>query len=136
MKTKLYIIVLFLTFSCAFGKKQVSFNEMFSEPKCELIDNGLLIKTENSKENSALLIYSIKLKIDKANKEIRLIGYQAAGKKFKNEFKIELEKDVLENIEDFKLLWIDQDGKENEIKINDIFQTDMISQGHIKKYKY
>ncbi|WP_339918467.1 hypothetical protein [Yeosuana marina] len=117
MKTKLYIIILLLTFSCNFGKRQVIFSEMSSEPKAEVTQNGLLIKTENSKENSALLIYSIKSQVDTDNKKIRLTGYQAAGKNFRNEFKIDLKKEVLKNIESYKLVWADPDGKEYEIKI-------------------
>ena len=117
MKTRLYIIILLLTFSCAIGKRQVFFKEMSSEPKAEVTENGLLIKTENSKENSALLIYSIKSQIDTKNEKIRLTGYQAAGEKFRDEFKIHLEKEVLGNIANYKLVWVDPDGKENEIKI-------------------
>ena len=117
MKTKIYIAFALLTLGCTIGKRQVFFNEMFSEPEALLTENGLLIKTENSKENSALLIYKIESKIDVDKNEIRLTGYQAPAKKFNNEFEIKLDNEVIDNIGNYRLIWIDPDGNENEITI-------------------
>lgn len=117
MKPRLLFIIVPLILSCSCGEKQVYLNEMFSLPIIELTENGLKIKTENSKENSALLIFNIQTEIDIESKEIRLKGFQAAGKKYREEFKIELENEVLENIKDYRIFWIDPDNRKNELKI-------------------
>ena len=91
---------------------------MISPPIIILTEKGLNIRTENSKVNSALSIYSLKNEIDIEKKEIIINGFQSYGKKYRNEFKINLEKKVRENIANFRIYWIDPDNKKNELKIH------------------
>jgi hypothetical protein len=117
MKILLSILIISIITSCSIGKKQVYFNEMSKIPEIELKNVNLIVKTENSKENSALLIYTIRRKIDTEKKEIYLKGYQAAGKKYRNEFEIKLDKKIAADIDNYKVYWIDPDNKRNELKI-------------------
>jgi hypothetical protein len=117
MNYKLCIFIFPLILGCSPGKKQAFLNEMLKPPIIELAETGLIINTENSIVNSTLLIYSIEKELDLKKKEIILKGFQASGKKFKNEFKISLNKKVLENIATFKIYWVDPDNKKNELKI-------------------
>ncbi len=90
---------------------------MGSNPILNLTRSGLKITTVNSKVDSALLIYKIESEINQSRKEIYLKGYQALGKKFKNEFPILLSKEILEDIRGYKIYWLDPDEKKNLLEI-------------------
>ena len=58
------LIVLLILISCSIGKKGVFFKEMSQQPSIEIMDNKITIITDNSFQNSALLIYKIKISVD------------------------------------------------------------------------
>ena len=78
---------------------------------CKMM-NPILEQVAKSVQGKAKVI-----KIDVDKNEIRLTGYQASAKKFNNEFEIKLDNEVIDNIGNYRLIWIDPDGNENEITI-------------------
>jgi hypothetical protein len=102
---------------CSLGKKQIYLNEMENVPLLQLKEDGLQITTTNSKIDSALLLYRIQSEIDQRKKVIFLKGYQALGKEFKNKFFIKLNKEILGDIQSFKIYWVDPDEKKNQLEI-------------------
>jgi len=73
--------------------------------------------TENSKENSALLIYEIQPRVDASKKTLMLSANQAPGKEFKTEFQFNLEELGVKNITEYQIFWIDPDGTKTAIEI-------------------
>ena len=87
------ILPIFLVYSCSIismGKQRVYYNEMSKHPEVKVFDEKITLKTSNSNRNSALSIYKIKSNIDTSLKEIELYGFQAAGKKYNDEFDVKL----------------------------------------------
>jgi ERCC4-type nuclease len=117
MKITSFFMLILLTIGCSIGEKQVFYNEMFNPPVIELTQQGLTVRTENSKDNSALLIYKIDADINSKKKEINLIATQAVKKKYQNNFTIKLPKEVNDSIASYRIFWIDPDGKKNELSI-------------------
>jgi hypothetical protein len=110
-----YLIIL-LT-SCAIGQREVKYSEMMSEPKVSWDNGELLVRTENSKENSALLIYEIEPAVDQTDKVILLRGLEAAGKKFRTEFRLKLKDVNPDKLSDYRIYWVDPDNKRTELRI-------------------
>ena len=110
------MIMIFLI-DCSVGKKQVFYNEMFQPPVIKISKSGLQITTENSKKNSALLIYKIEATENFETSEIYLRGFQALGKEYKNKFQINLDNSVVENIGNYKIFWLDPDNIKHELKM-------------------
>jgi formyltetrahydrofolate synthetase len=117
MRLKTIFGLIILT-SCAIGKREVKYNEMASSPKVSVHADELIIKTENSKENSALSIYDIQATVDNTDKVILLKAYQAAGQEFKTEFRVKLKGIDKDNFADYKIYWVDPDNRRTEIKID------------------
>jgi hypothetical protein len=90
---------------------------MFTAPKLSVERDGLLIRTENSKENSALLIYEIRPTIDQTNKVILLKGFHAPGKELQTDFRVKLEDIDLNELSNYKIYWVDPDDKRTELRI-------------------
>jgi hypothetical protein len=110
------ILIVTLLFGCSIGVKQVYYREMYKPPLIGIYQDVLQVSTENSIENSALLIYKIEVTINSDNKEIYLKGFQAAKKKYINKFQFKLDKDVIKNISVYKIFWVDPDNNKHEIK--------------------
>ena len=70
-------ILTFLVASCTIEKQRVAYNEMSKQPTFQLKDEMIIIHTDNSTTNSALLIYNIEYTIDTTNKVVELKGFQA-----------------------------------------------------------
>ena len=114
---KSWIIYLTIIFtSCAIGQREVRYSEMPSEPKINWVNGELIVRTENSKENSALLMYKIQATVDPANKVILLKGFEAVGKKFRNEFRLKIKNVNSEKVSDYKIYRVDPDNKRTELK--------------------
>jgi hypothetical protein len=123
MNWKHYLLLGYILFSftsCSvfsIGKRGVYYKEMSKAPEIVTLENGFLVYTENSKENSALLIYKIKAKINKTNREITLKAYQALGKKFKNKFDISVKRISKAELDTYDFIWINPDKSRNKLKI-------------------
>ena len=110
------IIVILFFISCSIGKKGVFFKEMNKSPSIEINDNKIYLNTGNSKQNSALLIYKIDIKIDRISKVIELKGFQATGKDYKTRFELKLIGLSKKQLINYKYFWIDPEQTKNEIK--------------------
>jgi hypothetical protein len=102
--------------SCSIGTKGVYFNEMSKKPSVEILDGGIIVTTDNSIQNSALLIYKIDCTVDTSKKVIELKAYQALDKKYKNTFNISLPTLRKINLDYYKYFWINPDGTKNQIE--------------------
>jgi hypothetical protein len=102
--------------SCSFGTKGVYFNEMSKKPSIEIFDGRIVVTTDNSSQNSALLIYKVDYTVDTSEKIIELKAYQALNKKYKNTFNIHLPSIRKTNLNYYKYFWIDPDGTKNQIE--------------------
>ena len=114
---KSWLFIVFLLTCCSTGTKEVKYSEMGSEPKIKWVGQELIVETENSRENSALLIYSIEPTIDKEDNQILLYGFQAAGKEYRTEFRMTIEGVPIDKHGDYKIFWVDPDGKRTELQI-------------------
>jgi hypothetical protein len=115
MKRWILYLPLFLI-SCTNGKG-VKYDEMFTKPKLAWDRQGLIVRTENSKENSALLIYDIQSTVDIEKNLILLSGYQAACRDYKTEFTILFPNRAMRN---FKVFWIDPDGSRIPLSVDSL----------------
>ncbi len=117
MKISVSIVMtlILVLLSCSIGKKGVFFKEMWKKPTIEIMDNKIVVKTGNSLDNSALLIYKIEKAIDKENKTIELKGYQAIGKKYKESFEIQIKNTTSQELKKYEFFWVDPDGMKNKI---------------------
>jgi hypothetical protein len=110
------IIILFFFISCSITKKGVFFKEMRKSPSIEINDNKITIITENSIENSALLIYKIELSLDTAKKTINLTGFQGIGKENKTRFELRIKGLSKKKLDNYDYYWIDPDKSKNKIE--------------------
>jgi len=114
---KFKILIIFLVvISCTIGTKGVYFNEMSNKPTIMILEGKIILKTNNSKENSALLIYRIDFNIDTINKVIEIKGFQAINKKYKTTFELDLRKIAKEQLDNYQYVWIDPDKNRNRIE--------------------
>lgn len=81
-----------------------------------ILEGKIILKTNNSKENSALLIYRIDFNIDTINKVIEIKGFQAINKKYKTTFELDLRKIAKEQLDNYQYVWIDPDKNRNRIE--------------------
>ena len=110
--TILIIIVTALTVSCVIGKRGVTYDEMTKQPTIQILkDNFIVVNTDNSFKNSALLIYKIDYSIDTAKKVISLSGFQALNKKYNNRFEIKIKGLSKNQLDNYDYFWIDPDNK-------------------------
>lgn len=116
MKLSTIYLTIILT-SCAIGQREVKYSEMSSEPRVNWDKGELVVRTGNSKENSALLIYEIEPTVDQADKVILLRGLEAAGKEFRNEFRLRLTEVDVDKVSDYRIYWVDPDDKRTELRI-------------------
>lgn len=115
---KLLCPLIFLTLTtCNPGKEGVKYDEMFSKPTIHWNKDELIINTVNSKENSALLIYKIEPTVNTSENTLLLKGYQAVGKEFRTEFKFSLKDLGIKESDEYKVYWVDPDGKQSEVKV-------------------
>jgi hypothetical protein len=117
MKISVVIIssLILISLSCSIGKKGVNYKEMWKKPTIEVLDNKIVVKTSNSLENSALLIYKIEKTIDKDKKTIELKGYQAIGKKYRDNFEIKIKHTSRLELLKYEFFWVDPDNKKTKI---------------------
>jgi hypothetical protein len=111
-------LVFFSITSCSLVthyKRGVYYNEMSKVPEILTYDYGFEVKTGNSNQNSSLLIYRIKIQIDTSHKKIGLTGYQAANKKYRNSFKINVKGFSKADLDNYEFYWIDPDQKYNRL---------------------
>lgn len=117
VKTSFRLISLIILFaSCVAEKKGVFLDEMPMKPTIETFDNRIVVNTENSIKNSALLIYRIDIRLDTINKIISLNGFQTVGKEYRNKFELKINGQTKEKLDNYKYYWIDPDNKRTEIK--------------------
>jgi hypothetical protein len=117
MKRIQLIILNLLLSSCSLGKKGVFYDEMNTPPILTITDKILTVKTTNSVRHSALLLYKIETEVNKERGELNLFGLQAANKKYRSEFEIELDKIGIDDLDGWNINWIDPDGTKHELKI-------------------
>jgi hypothetical protein len=118
MKNLLFFIILnsIIIFSgCSVGSKGVFFHEMSKTPEIITQGNKLIIKTDNSIINSALIIYKIDCEIDNENNEILLQGFQSVNKEITDSFNIDFSEKNLQNLFSYKFFWVDPDKNKTEL---------------------
>ncbi|MBB6460982.1 hypothetical protein [Flammeovirga kamogawensis] len=117
-KQVLFPLIAILLGACSsIGEQGVFYAEMSNKPELLIKNNQLKVKTYNSIKNSALLIYEVNATFDKEKKVIILKAKQAIGKKNQDVFEIDLPKVVSENINLWKIDWVDPDGKTTTLEI-------------------
>ena len=67
--------------------------------------------------HSAFLIFHIGSDINAEKKEIILTGYQAIGTPYLTKFNIDLPEATSNEIYEYKLYWLDSDGKKNPLTL-------------------
>lgn len=115
MKNYLIISCIFLI-SCT-AKKGVSYDEMSNVLVAKYKDGKLILHTGNSKNHSAYLIYDVQAKADNTNKTLFLTAFQAPKKENKDHFEIDLKKLGVINITEYKIIWVDPDGKNTNVQL-------------------
>jgi hypothetical protein len=122
MRYTTWIIIAILTLtSCtifSIGKKGVFYKEIGKTPEIETFDDRFVVQTQNSNQNSALLIYKIKKTVDKQRKQILLTAYQALGKQYRDQFEIKMPGYSKSELDSFEFFWIDPDKVRNTLTIN------------------
>ncbi|WP_299443221.1 hypothetical protein [uncultured Aquimarina sp.] len=105
--------------ACSIGEKGVFYSEMSEKPELNIVNESLIIKTKNSSENSALLIYEVNAVADNESKAINLTATQALNKEFKEVFEIDLSKFSIDNINLWTINWVDPDRKKTKLELKD-----------------
>lgn len=101
--------------SCSIGKQGVFYSEMTKRPTVHVGDKMIIVNTDNSNKNSALLIYKLDYSIDTVEKTIDLRAFQAVNKDYKNTFEIQINGLTKLELEKYKYYWIDPDNNKTEI---------------------
>lgn len=99
-----------IAFACS-TKKGVFYSEMSSVLVVKYEKNKLVLHTGNSKDHSAYLVYDVSAKPDNQKKELYIKAWQAPKKENKDRFEIDLQKLGINNVQDYKIIWVDPDGK-------------------------
>src|SRR6478736_3877113 len=99
----LFTFIFILLIGCTPGEKGVKYEEMRTKPRIFLKENELHVVTENSKENSALLIYEVQPTIDPSKKTLMLKANQAPGKEFRTEFQFNVEELGVKDISEYQI---------------------------------
>ena len=115
MKYRIFFILL-LNVTCSIGSRGVSFKEMSKKPTIEIFNQEIVIRSDNSQQNSALLIYKIEYTLDTIKKVIEIKGFQAANKKYQNAFELKINGIPKNQLDNYKYFWVDPDGIKNEIE--------------------
>lgn len=115
MKNILFISCIFL-FACTV-KKGVFYDEMSNILVAKYQNGKLVLHTGNSKNHSAYLIYDVQAKADNSNKVLFITAFQALKKDNKDNFEIDLKKIGVTNIQEYKIIWVDPDGKNINIQL-------------------
>ncbi|HBX53582.1 MAG: hypothetical protein A2275_06520 [Bacteroidetes bacterium RIFOXYA12_FULL_35_11] len=115
MKYVITIIVVF-AISCT-SKKGVFYSEMNKTVVVKYEKNKLVLYTGNSKDHSAYLIYDVTAKADKSKKELHISAWQAPKKENKDRFEIDIQKLGISDIQDYKIIWLDPDGKSTNLQL-------------------
>lgn len=110
-------LILLITVSCSIGKKGVFYSEMTKKPTVQIADKMIVVNTDNSNKNSALLIYKIDYSVDTAQKIIELKAYQAANKDYKNKFEIQIKELSKSELAKYEYFWLDPDNNKTKIDI-------------------
>ncbi|PLX05887.1 MAG: hypothetical protein C0596_15405 [Marinilabiliales bacterium] len=110
-------LILLITVSCYIGKKGVFYSEMTKKPTVQIADKMIVVNTDNSNKNSALLIYKIDYSVDTAQKIIELKAYQAANKDYKNKFEIQIKELSKSELAKYEYFWLDPDNNKTKIDI-------------------
>ena len=118
MKSKGFLLlIMVLVSSCVIGKRRVEYSEMTKQPTIQILKyNLIVVNTDNSFKNSALLIYKIDYTVDTVKKIISLYGFQALNKPYKNRFEIHIEGLDKIHLENYDYFWIDPDNKMTKIE--------------------
>lgn len=114
---KYCVIVVVLTFTrCGIGYDRVRYTEMTNPPTVTIKENELIVTTRNT-EGEGLSVYKVDIEIRDRVKVIELRGYKAIGKPEKTEFKVPLSKSQLEQIQNYKVYWLNPGGKKNRVQL-------------------
>jgi hypothetical protein len=109
-------LICLMILSCSIGKREVYYNEMSKQPTVTIKENMIIVHTDNSLKNSALLIYRIDYSIDSSKKIIGLKGFQAVNKDYKTSFEISLKGFTKAQLDNYDYFWIDPDNKETKLE--------------------
>jgi len=116
MKNIAFVGLIILTlFSCSIGKQGVFYSEMTKKPTVKVGDKMIIVNTDNSNKNSALLIYKVDYSIDTNQKNIELRAFQAVNKDYKTTFEIQINGLTKLELEKYEYYWIDPDNNKTEI---------------------
>ncbi len=119
MKNIIGVGLLVLTvLSCSVGKQGVFYSEMTKKPTVQIGDKSIIVYTDNSNKNSALLIYKLDYSADTTEKIIEIKAYQAVNKDYRNTFEIKINDLQKTELEAYEYFWLDPDG--NRTKIDEI----------------
>ena len=110
-------ILTILVVSCTVGKQRVSFSEMNKQPSLQLKDEMIIIHTDNSRINSALLICNIEYTIYATRKVIELKGFQALKKHYKNSFELQVKGLSKKQLDKYDYFWIDPNDSKVKLEI-------------------
>lgn len=110
--TKLLLLILI---GCTIGKQGVYFGEMGRQPVLILNNDPLTVRTSNSKQNSALLIYEINISVDQDKKEVYMSANQAAGKDYRDTFVFKLSEYKINDAKPYVFYWRDPDNKTTKL---------------------
>ncbi|MBI5218433.1 MAG: hypothetical protein HY958_05835 [Bacteroidia bacterium] len=111
------LIILLISLSACSAKKGVFYEEMNKTLAVKSDGNKLILYTGNSKNFSAYFIYEIKTKVDKTKKELCITAFHATHKDNKDKFEIDLKQLGIENIQEYKIIWVDPDGKNINLQL-------------------
>lgn len=115
MKNLLFVLCVFFL-SCT-AKKGVFYEELSNVLIVKYEKAMLVIQTGNLKNHAAYLVYDIHVKADYSTKQLLLTGFQKQKKENKDRFEIDLNKLGIKNIQDYKIIWVDPDGKNTNLQL-------------------
>ena len=111
------VVVIFLFY--IFKERGVYYNEMSAKPVVILKMDSIVLKTQNSKINSAFLICDVNIKVDVENRKVFVKAFQGIGRKFKTRFSIEITRWKPNEMALFDFYWVDPDKKMTKIYLSD-----------------
>lgn len=117
MKDLISYGLLLTLLSCSIGKQGVFYSEMTNKPTVKISDKTIVVTTDNSNKNSALLIYKLDYSIDTARKSVDLKAFQAFNKDYKNIFEIQIKELAQSELEKYEYYWVDPNNTRTKIDI-------------------
>ncbi len=90
---------------------------MNKQPSLQLKDEMIIVHTDNSMTNSAILLYNIEFTIDTTKKVIELEGFQALKKHHKNSFELHVKGLSKKQLDKHDYFWIDPNDSKVKLEI-------------------